>query len=74
MVALQQLTMLGASPLCTNINITGLHQDVVFQGSLCAVLVQVGLAQGRLSAQVALHHWQGLLKAELTHDLLVLVA
>lgn len=73
-VALEQFAMLGASPLCQNMDIRGLHQDMVFQGSLCAVLVQVRLAQGRLTAQAGLHRWQGLLKAEITHDLLVLLA
>lgn len=73
-VALQQFAMLGASPLSQKLSITGLHQDMIFQGALHAVLAQVGLAQGGLADQAGLHGWLGLLKAEITPDHLILLA
>lgn len=72
-VAFQQFAMLGASPLSQTQCITGLHQDMVFQGVICTVLAQVGLAQGGLTAQAGLQGWLGLLKAEITQDHLVLL-
>lgn len=71
-VAFQQLAVLGASPFCQNTSVTGLHQDVACQESLCAVLAQVGLAQGGLAVHARLHRWLRVLKAEITQDLLIM--